>query len=100
MNVCFFQVEILDQNDCTPEINVHAPLSSPHGIHQSTVLTPLPRSRLGDILEDWSSSTMTTYLEHPLASAYEAGVPVVSVSYSPIQIQCFVDSERERGSIA
>ncbi|VDM16978.1 unnamed protein product [Hydatigera taeniaeformis] len=78
------EVEILDQNDCVPELNIHARIPSAHRNHQLNVVPPLQRSRLADILQktfpDWSMSRRPPFSEHPLVNAYEAGVPVVLVS--------------------
>lgn len=77
------QVEILDQNDCAPEINILTRVPSSHRAHQSNVASPLPRSHLAEILQkassDWPMSQRSPFVEHPLVNAYEAGIPVVLV---------------------
>ncbi|KAM7537226.1 hypothetical protein Aperf_G00000075521 [Anoplocephala perfoliata] len=78
------EVEILDQNDCVPEIAVHGRVPSSHRAHQSNVVSPIPRSRLADILQkaspDWQKLQRSLFVEHPLVNAYEAGIPVVLVN--------------------
>ncbi|VDD82630.1 unnamed protein product [Mesocestoides corti] len=80
------EVEILDQNDCVPEITVHARVPTSHRAHQSAIVSPFPRSRLANIFQksfpDWPVLQGSPYAEHPLVNAYEAGIPVVLVSVS------------------
>ncbi|KAH9283516.1 Protocadherin-like wing polarity protein stan [Echinococcus granulosus] len=78
------EVEILDQNDCVPEVNIRARVPSTHRTHRSNAIPPLPRSRLADILQkaipDWPMSRGSPFSVHPLVNAYEGGVPIVLVS--------------------
>nr|CDS28055.1 protocadherin 1 [Hymenolepis microstoma] len=76
------EVEILDQNDNVPEITVHTRISSTHRPYQSSVLSPIPRSRLADILQKSSLVWQRAHpsVEHPLVTAYDAGVPVILVT--------------------
>ncbi|VDN97295.1 unnamed protein product [Rodentolepis nana] len=76
------EVEILDQNDNVPEITVRTRIPSTLRPYQSSVLSPIPRSRLADILQKsppvWQKAH--PLVEHPLMTAYEAGVPVILVT--------------------
>lgn len=72
----------MDQNDNVPEIIVQTRNPSALRAYQSSVVTPIPRSRLADILQKTSPMwhKANPFAEHPLVTAYEAGVPVVLVS--------------------
>ena len=93
------QVEILDQNDCAPEINVHTRLPSSHRAHQSNIASPIPRSHLADIIHksspDWPASQRSPFIEHPLVNAYETGIPVVPVSTCALISYLFIQITME-----
>ncbi|VDN12661.1 unnamed protein product [Dibothriocephalus latus] len=70
------EVEILDQNDCDPEIQVYSIPATRTG---RTLQSPLPRSRLAQVLNEFPKSQPTP-VDHSLFAAYSAGIPVVPVS--------------------
>ncbi|BHF64582.1 hypothetical protein SprV_0200758800 [Sparganum proliferum] len=70
------EVEILDQNDCDPEIQVYTIPTTRTG---RTLQSPLPRSRLAQILNEFPKSQPTP-VDHSLFAAYSAGIPVVPIS--------------------
>ncbi|VDL93989.1 unnamed protein product [Schistocephalus solidus] len=81
VEVCTF-VEIMDQNDCDPEVQVY---SIPPTRTGRTLQSPLPRSRLAQILNEFPKSQPTP-VDHSLFAAYSAGIPVVPISVSENQL--------------